>query len=126
MKALLITAGIALLLYVSYRTYRLATLAKGLEAKIAAGATLLDVRTVEEYRRGHLEGAVNIALGTLRQRWVELDRHKTYITCCSHGLRSVKAESLLKARGFKNVYNGGAWTDLKRLMPAENAGKPTP
>ena len=126
MKTFLITAGIALLLYVSYRTYRLATLENGLESKIAAGATILDVRTAEEYSWGHIEGSVNISLGTLRQRAVELDKQKTYITCCSHGLRSVKAESLLKERGFKNVYNGGAWSDLEKIVPRLNAGRSAP
>lgn len=120
LKLLFITAGALLTLYIAYRTYRFATLDDGLETKIANGAIILDVRTTEEYNTGHIEGSVNISLGTLRERYTELDPEKTYITTCSHGLRSVKAESILKERGFKNVYNGGAWADLEKVARKKN------
>jgi len=77
------------------------------------GAVILDVRTEGEFRTGHIRGAKNISLGTIRQRYIELDPAKTYITVCSHGLRSVKAEQILKEKGFRHVYNGGAWIDLQ-------------
>jgi len=116
MKASLITAGILLFLYLAYRTFRIATTDKGLEHLIANGAVILDVRTESEFATGHIKGSINISLGTIRERYVELDKKKTYITCCSHGLRSVKVESLLKERGFKHVYNGGAWSDLEPMV----------
>ena len=116
MKATLITAGILLLLYLAYRTFRIATTDKGLEHLIENGAVILDVRTESEFATGHIKGSINISLGTIRERYVELDKKKTYITCCSHGLRSVKVESLLKERGFKQVYNGGAWSDLEPIV----------
>ena len=116
MKALAIVGGILVLIYITYRTYRFVTLEKGLDKKIANGAIILDVRTETEFNTGHINGALNISLGTIRERYVELDTSKTYITCCSHGLRSVKAESILKDRGFKHVYNGGAWTDLEKIV----------
>ncbi|MCJ7936127.1 MAG: rhodanese-like domain-containing protein [Chryseobacterium sp.] len=47
---------------------------------------------------------------------VELDPEKIYITVCSHGLRSVKAENILKEKGFRSVYNGGAWSDLQKTI----------
>ena len=122
MKTILIIAGGILLIYVSYRTYRFATLDDGLANKIANGAIILDVRTDNEYKMGHIEGSINISLGTIRERYIELDTGKTYITCCSHGLRSVKVESILKEKGFKNVFNGGAWIDLEKLV-AERKSK---
>lgn len=119
MKKILITAAVLLIIYIGYRTYRFITLDKGLDTRIARGAIILDVRTEKEFVTGHIPGAVNISLGTLRERYVELDTSKTYITTCSHGLRSVKAESILKERGFKHVYNGGAWIDLQQIVPAK-------
>lgn len=116
MKTILIILGTLLVLYVGYRTYRFIMLSNGLDSKIESGAIILDVRTAEEYETGHIEGSVNISLGTVRQRYNELDPDKTYITTCSHGLRSVKVETLLRERGFKNVYNGGAWTDLEKIV----------
>lgn len=112
-----------LVIYVGYRTYRLVMLADGLDRKIADGAVILDVRTAEEYEMGHIEGSVNISLGSIRERYRELDPNKTYITICSHGLRSVKVESLLKERGFKKVFNGGAWTDLEKMVLAQKQKK---
>lgn len=116
MKSLLIFCGIALILYVVYSVYRFQTLDDDLPELLKKGAVILDVRTEKEYKTGHIEGSVNISLGTIRDRYVELDPEKTYITVCSHGLRSVKAENILKERGFKHIYNGGAWTDLEKTM----------
>jgi rhodanese-related sulfurtransferase len=116
MKRWMIIAGLLLLVYIGYRVYRFYTLDKGLDKLVTEGAIILDVRTASEFKTGHLEGAVNISLGEIRQRYVELDTSKTYITVCSHGLRSVKAEKLLKERGFKKVYNGGAWSDFQAYL----------
>lgn len=116
MRTIYILGGVLLLAYLSYKTYRFITLDDGLDKKIADGAIIIDVRTEPEYETGHISESLNISLGTIRERYVELDPNKTYITCCSHGLRSVKAEKILKEKGFKNVYNGGAWTDLQNTI----------
>ena len=123
MKSVLIIGIIFLLIYLSYRTYRFATLENGLDTKIANGATILDVRTENEYKTGHIDGSINISLGTIRERYIELDTSKTYITCCSHGLRSVKVEKILKERGFRHVFNGGAWIDLEKIVLMQKANK---
>ncbi len=116
MKNILIIGGIILAVYVVYRIYKYQTLDNGLEKLIKNGAVILDVRTEKEYEMGHIEGSVNISLGTIRERYTELDPDKTYITVCSHGLRSVKVEGILKEKGFKNVYNGGTWIDLQKTI----------
>lgn len=116
MKSLLILCGIAFMVYVIYKVYRFQTLDNGLPELVRKGAVILDVRTEKEYETGHIEGSVNISLGTIRERYVELDPKKTYITVCSHGLRSVKVENILKEKGFQQVYNGGAWTDLQKTL----------
>ena len=122
MKTIYIIIGVILLIYISYRTYRFTTLDNGLAEKIEKGAVILDVRTENEYKTGHIEGSINISLGTIRERYIELDKSKTYITCCSHGLRSVKVETILKEKGFNNVFNGGAWSDLEKIV-TEQKGK---
>lgn len=118
MKAIIILAGTLLLIYGGYRTYRYVTLTKGLDKLVEQGAVILDVRTAEEYATGHIDGSVNISLGTIRDRYTELDTARTYITVCSHGLRSVKVQQLLQEKGFKHVYNGGAWADLQKMIKA--------
>lgn len=117
MKRWLIIVGVLLIIYAGYRIYRFYTLSEGLDQLLASGnATILDVRTAQEFNTGHIDGAINISLGEIRERYIELDTSKIYITVCSHGLRSVKAEKLLKERGFKKVYNGGAWSDLQNRL----------
>lgn len=123
MKNILIFCGIVLLIYMVYRVYKYQTLDNGLNQLIKKGAIILDVRTEKEYETGHIEDSKNISLGTIRERYTELDPDKTYITVCSHGLRSVKVETILKEKGFKHVYNGGAWSDLQKsfnLKVSEN------
>lgn len=116
MKNILIFCGIVLTIYIIYRVYKFQTLDDGLDKLIKNGAIILDVRTEKEFETGHIEGSLNISLGTIRERYIELNPDKTYITVCSHGLRSVKVESILKEKGFKKVYNGGAWSDLQKSL----------
>lgn len=116
MKNLILFFGFILAVYMAYRIYKYQTLDDGLEHLVQNGAVILDVRAESEYKTGHIPGSKNISLGTIRERYTELDKSKTYITVCSHGLRSVKAEHILKERGFKNVYNGGAWIDLQNSL----------
>lgn len=116
MKNVLIFCGIMLTVYTIYRIYRYRTSDTEFDKLINKGAVILDVRTEKEYEMEHIEGSINISLGTIRERYIELDQDKTYITVCSHGLRSVKAQNILKERGFKHIYNGGAWSDLQELI----------
>jgi rhodanese-related sulfurtransferase len=114
MKNIIIFCGVLLFIYIVYRVYKYQTLDNGLDILIKNRAVILDVRTEKEYETGHIAGSQNISLGTIRERYTELDPNKTYITVCSHGLRSVKVENILKEKGFKNVCNGGAWSDLQK------------
>lgn len=76
MKTLLIFCGAALTIYVLYRVYKYQTIDDGLDQLIKKGAVILDVRTEKEFEMGHVKGSVNISLGTIRERYVELDREK--------------------------------------------------
>ena len=66
--------------------------------------TLLDTRTAGEYRRGHIDGFVNIPVDELRQRLGELDKSKPVYVICQSGLRSYIACRILSGNGF-TCYN---------------------
>ena len=68
------------------------------------GATLLDVRTAEEFARGHIEGFANIPVDELRERLGELERGKPVYVICESGLRSYIACRVLAGNGF-DCYN---------------------
>jgi rhodanese-related sulfurtransferase len=84
---------------------------------VADGAIILDVRTKGEYNAGHIRGSVNIPLDKLSDNLGKFkQREKTIITCCASGARSASAKNFLKAKGYSNVYNGGAWPSLNRKI----------
>ena len=70
-------------------------------------AFLLDVRTPDEYRQGHLRGAVLVPLGELERRMGEVPRNRTVLVYCAVGSRSRMAAGLLARKGYGEVYNMG-------------------
>lgn len=74
---------------------------------------ILDVRTLPEFLHRRIEGAVNIPVQELTQRYREVPVDKDIIVLCEHGIRSVSASQLLMQLGFTRIYNmlGGmsAW-----------------
>ncbi len=89
--------------------------ASGAEARrlVAAGATLVDVRTEGEFTRGHADGALNVPLGDLRQRLAEIPKDRPVVTYCMAGARSGRAAALLAAEGYE-VHDLGSlskWND---------------
>ena len=83
---------------------------------IAQGATVLDVRTPDEYASGHLSQATNMPVQSLDPAAVEKlvggDKTKPIVTYCSKGGRAQKAKDKLEAAGFTHVVNGGGYDDL--------------
>lgn len=78
------------------------------------GAVIIDVRTIKEFQEGHIKKSTNIPLDTLSNHLSRLkDKNQPIITCCASGMRSASAKRILKAKGYKDVYNGGAWNSLK-------------
>lgn len=68
-------------------------------------AVIIDVRTAEEYREGHIPGAPLIPLAELAGRAGEVPRDKKVLIICRSGNRSAQATKLLRDKGFDNVYN---------------------
>ena len=79
------------------------------------GATLIDVRTPEEFDAGHLDGALNLDwnAGTLDAGVADLPKDDTYVVYCRSGNRSAQATARMKELGFTSVIDGGAYDDLK-------------
>lgn len=83
---------------------------------ILDNATIVDVRTPEEFAQDHYPGAVNIPLGEVSHRINEFKEMKQpIVTYCRSGSRSGMATSMLKQNGIKEVYNGGGLEDLLQL-----------
>jgi len=78
------------------------------------GAIILDVRTKGVYTCGHIRGSLNISVDQLSANLHRLpNKQVPIITCCASGMRSASAKSILKAKGYARVYNGGGWARLQ-------------
>ncbi len=76
------------------------------------GALILDVRTLGEFKSGHIKGSKNIPLQELNNKMKGLKKDQVIITCCASGMRSGSAKSILQSAGYE-AHNGGGWTSLK-------------
>lgn len=80
------------------------------------GAIIVDVRSVAEFKAGHIHGSKNFPLDNIRTKFAELKKlNKPVITVCRSGTRSGLAKGILKSAGIE-VYNGGPWTSLKNKL----------
>lgn len=74
-----------------------------------SGATLLDVRTADEFNSGALPDAKNIPLANLPLLAHDrLDKNKPVLIYCRAGGRAIIAEKILQALGFSDVTNIGS------------------
>ncbi|MBQ9989803.1 MAG: rhodanese-like domain-containing protein [Lachnospiraceae bacterium] len=78
-------------------------------------ALLLDVRTSEEYREGHIPNSVNLPLQELHHKaaGVIRDKETPIFAYCHSGARSGQAVSLLKKMGYTKVENLGGIMNYK-------------
>jgi glyoxylase-like metal-dependent hydrolase (beta-lactamase superfamily II)/rhodanese-related sulfurtransferase len=66
---------------------------------------LVDVRSPAEFEKSHIDGAINIAVPDLRERYSELDSDSKIAVLCSTGHRSSLGVSLLRQHGFRQIVN---------------------
>jgi rhodanese-related sulfurtransferase len=89
------------------------TLSQKARAMVAAGAALLDVRTPEEFREGHVPGARNIPVQELAARLSEVGPPGTpVVVYCKAGMRAASAAQVLQRAGYPQVLNlvhAGNW-----------------
>lgn len=66
---------------------------------------LIDVRNKSEYNAENIKGSINIPTHEIRTRYTELNKNDKIVLMCSSGNRSSLAASILKQKGFTNIYN---------------------
>lgn len=71
------------------------------------GAIIVDVRSPQEYREGHIDGSISIPEYEIKKEIENMivDKNKNIVVYCSSGGRSKKAQKTLNTLGYKNVYN---------------------
>lgn len=78
--------------------------------------TIVDVRTPDEFRGGHVAGSINIPLQALSQRMDEIKALSTpLILCCASGNRSGMATQMLSQLNIE-CYNAGSWFNVNYIQ----------
>ncbi|WP_053227929.1 rhodanese-like domain-containing protein [Spirochaeta cellobiosiphila] len=75
---------------------------------------ILDVRTKEEYNRGHIPGAKLYPVDQLRNNYPKASKDQQLVVYCRSGNRSALAKRTLESLGYTNVYDFGGlynWQD---------------
>lgn len=75
---------------------------------------ILDVRTSEEYDRGHIPGAKNLPLDAIEAGKIPAEfaaKDKKYFVYCRSGVRSAKAADALASYGYKDILDFGGIID---------------
>ncbi len=87
---------------------------------IADGATVIDVRTPEEFDQGHVRGALNLNIQdtVFFDQLEDLDVGDSFVVYCRSGSRAATAIEQMVERGFVEVVNAGGYDAL------ESAGVP--
>lgn len=77
------------------------------EDDAAHNVVLVDVRTPEEYRAGHKEGALNIPVDEVEQLAPQLlpDKNAVILLYCRTGKRADKAMEILRKMGYSHLEN---------------------
>ena len=78
-----------------------------LKNKAMQGAIILDVRSHQEYREGHIQGAINIPEYEIDNR-IEREipkKNQLVVIYCQYGSRSRNVYMKMKKLGYTNIYN---------------------
>lgn len=66
---------------------------------------MVDVREANEFRAGHIPGAVNMPLSEFRAHYTKLPKHQEVVLVCRSDNRSGMAQQFLRAQGFSMTRN---------------------
>lgn len=85
------------------------------EIIIDENSTVIDVRTEQEYKAGHLKNSINIPHGEIKDTIAEHahDKNQKIIVYCRSGRRSGIAKKTLNEMGYTNVISAGSYEKLK-------------
>jgi thioredoxin len=92
-------------------------------------ATILDVRTPQEFNKGHLPDAINIDWydNDFQKQIALLDKSGPVFVYCLSGARSAAAARLMRSQGFNTVYelSGGMMKWRAANLPETTSGNPS-
>ena len=89
---------------------------KEIQDLIKSGSIIIDVRSNEEFREGHVSSSVNIPLNEVVNRIDEFKSiEQPFLLCCLSGHRSEQASEYLQSMNIECV-NAGVWQQLQSWL----------
>ena len=78
-----------------------------LQSYIKQGGIIIDVRSSQEYKEGHIDGAISIPDYQIKKEIEKQipNKDELIVVYCATGHRSQKVQQILENMGYKNVYN---------------------
>lgn len=88
------------------------------QEKMKHGAVVIDVRSPEEFRSGHLSAAINIPLNEIESALPlqVKDKDQVLLLYCQSGMRSTMAAKKLKGMGYTNASNLGSMSRARKIV----------
>src|SRR4030095_3987337 len=81
------------------------------------GAIVIDIRTASEFDRGKVPDSINIPIDRININLKRIVQMKAPIIICSNSdSENERVIEVLKANGVNEIYNGGSWTRVSRMM----------
>ena len=115
-------AGLVIVAFIALK--RMALVSAALARKLVReGALVIDVRSPEEFRGGHVPEAVNIPLGELREglpRHVK-DQSQVLLLHCLSGGRSGISQPQAERMGYPSVFNLGSYERAAHIVGASRS-----
>ena len=87
------------------------------------GASVIDVRSEDEFKEGHLPGAVGVPLDQLRDAsgWLAPNKEQPLLLHSQSGVRSGMGKTMLRRMGYPNVFNLGSYGRAERILGSQIA-----
>jgi len=79
-------------------------------------AIVIDVRPPYQYDQGKVRGSLNIPIEQIAKNAKYISSLKKPVIICGNGSESGTATRILQQYGIKEVYNGGNWERVLRVM----------
>jgi phage shock protein E len=87
------------------------------------GASVIDLRSEDEFKEGHLPGAVGVPLDQLRDAsgWLATNKEQPLLLHSQTGIRSGMGKAMLRKMGYPNVFNLGSYGRAERILGSQIA-----
>ena len=87
------------------------------------GGSVVDLRSEDEFQKGHLRGAVNVPLDQLRDAsgWLAPNKEQPLLLHSKSGVRSGMGKAMLRRMGYPNVFNLGSCGRAERILGSQMA-----